>query len=197
MNLMPHFDDTHFSKTIIAGDFNGRSPSWGYNDQNPTGKFIEDFSNSTNLFRIQDCGTPPTHFHRAHKTLNRPDLTLVSADLMAKFTSEVKDGIGNSDHFPIVTKIETPTKKKYKRWTRWNFKKAQWQEYKTTSDRLLNEIDLEDQDLDHMNNNVTEAILNAAAQCIPRGCRAKYKPFWNENIASAVSQREVARKNFM
>ena len=116
---------------------------------------------------------------------------------MAKVTTEVKDGIGNSDHFPMVTKIETTPKQKFKRWTRWNFKKAQWDKYKTTSDRLLTEIDLEDQDLDHINNKVTEAILNAAKQCIPKGCREKYKPFWNKNIASAVSQRETARKNFM
>ena len=48
-----------------------------------------------------------------------------------------------------------------------------------------------------MNKKVTNAIITAAEQCIPRGCRAKYKPFWNEKIASAVSARETARKNFM
>ena len=197
MNLVPHFDDTHFSKTIIAGDFNGRSPSWGYNDQNPTGNFIETFCNTTNLFRMQDSDTPPTHFHRVHKTMNRPDLTLVSADLMAKTTAEVKDGIGSSDHLPIVIKIENPVKAKFKRWTRWNFKKAQWDKYKATSDKLLGEIDLEDQDIDRLNRKVTEAIMAAAEQCIPRGCRAKYKPFWNQKIACAVKEREAARKNYM
>ena len=116
---------------------------------------------------------------------------------MAKVTTEVKDGIGSSDHFPMVTRIGTTTKQKFKRWTRWNFKRAQWDKYKTTSDRLLTEIDLEDQDLDHINNKVTEAILAAAKKCIPKGCRAKYKPIWKKKIASAVSLRETARKNFM
>ena len=177
MDLIPHFDDNHFSKTIIAGDFNGRSPSWGYNDQNPTGIFIETFCNTTNLFRMQDSDTPPTHFHRVHKTMNRPDLTLVSADLMAKTSLEVKDGIGSSDHLPIVIKIETTAKSKFKRWTRWNFKRAQWDKYKSTTDRLLGEIDLDDQDIDGLNKKVTDAIITAAEQCIPRGCRVKYKPF--------------------
>ena len=197
MDLIPHFDNTQFSKTIIAGDINGHSPSWGYKDYNPTGTFIESFCNITNLFLMQDCETPPTLFHRVHKTLSRPDLTLVSADLMTKITSEVKDGIGTSDHFPTLVKIETPERKKQKKWTRWNFKKAQWENYKATSDRLLQDVDLDDQDIDHINKAVTEAILTAAQQSIPRGCRAKYKPFWNKHLAVTVTNRETARRNLI
>ena len=197
MDLIPHFDKTNYSKTIIAGDFNGASPLWGYNDTNPTGRFIESFCNITNLFVMQDCESSPTHFHRVHKTLSRPDLTLVSADLMTKVSTEVKDGIGTSDHFPTFVKLETPERKKQKKWTRWNFKKAQWDKFKATSDRLLQDVDLTDQDIDHMNKDVTDAILSAAQQCIPRGCRATYKPFWNKNITSNVEKRETARRKFM
>ena len=115
MNLIPHFGRSIFSKTILAGDFNGHSPLWGYNDENPTGKFIESFCNLTNLIRLQDKETPPTHFHRVHKTLNRPDLSLISADLMPKITMEVTDGIGSSDHFPTLIKVKTPEKKNFKK----------------------------------------------------------------------------------
>ena len=197
MNLIPHFGNTQYSKTIIAGDFNGRSPSWGYRSRNATGKFIETFCNTTNLFRIQDNDTTPTHFHRAHKTLNRPDLTLISADLIPKIKTEVKDGIGTSDHFPTMVYLETQEKKKVKKWTRWNFKKAQWGNYKETSDRLLSEVQLDEPDLNNLTQKVNEAILTAAHQCIPRGCRAKYKPFWNETIADSVQKRETARKKYM
>ena len=197
LNLIPHFGDLQFTKTIIAGDFNGRSPAWGYTDHNPTGKFIETFCNITNLIRIQDHESPPTHFHRVHKTLNSPDLTLISADLMSKLTSEVTGGIGTSDHFPTVLKIRTPEKKKLKQWTRWNFKKAHWDDYKATSDRLLSEVDLNEPDVNNSTKAVTEAILTAAQQCIPRGCRAKYKPFWSKQLASTVQKREEARKKFM
>ena len=48
-----------------------------------------------------------------------------------------------------------------------------------------------------MNKDVTDAILSAAQQCIPRGCRATYKPFWNKNIASNIEKRETARRKFM
>ena len=197
MNLTPTFSDSQFSKTIIAGDFNGHSPSWGYNDTNKTGSFIETFCNTTNLFRMQDSGTPPTHFHRVHRTLNRPDLTLVSADLMNKTQSKVTDGVGSSDHFPTIINVEATLPKKFEKWTRWNFKKANWDEFKSTSDALLQQLDLSSPDVNKLSTNVTEAILTAAKKCIPRGCRSNYKPFWNENLAQVVKNRENARKNYM
>ena len=197
LNLTPTFSDSQFSKTIIAGDFNGHSPSWGYNDTNQTGNFIETFCNTTNLFRMQDSGTPPTHFHRAHKTLNRPDLTLVSADLMNKTQSKVTDGVGSSDHFPTIITVEASCPKSFEKWTRWNFKKANWEEYKSTSDALLQKLDLSSPDVNKTTTNVTEAILTAAKKCIPRGCRSNYKPFWNENLAQLVKNREKARKDYM
>ena len=197
LNLTPTFGTSQFVKTVIAGDFNGRSPSWGYSDTNQTGKFIETFCNTTNLFRMQDSETPPTHFHRVHKTLNRPDLTLVSADLMQKTSSKVTDGIGSSDHFPTIVTIEAPCPRKFEKWTRWNFKKANWEEYKTTSNTLLKELDLSGSDVNKNTTIITEAILTAAKKCIPRGCRSNYKPFWNNNLAQAVKSREEARKKFM
>ena len=60
---------TTFSKTVIAGDFNGHSPLWGYVDTDNTGKKIEELCNSTNLCLLQDENsfyvqmswyTPPT-----------------------------------------------------------------------------------------------------------------------------------------
>ena len=45
---------------------------------------------------------------------------------------------------------------------------------------------MDDQDNNRLNRNVTEAIMTTAGQCIPRGYRAKYKPFWNEKIVMMV-----------
>ena len=75
-------------KTVLAGDFNGHSPQWGYPDLNNTGKVVEELCCSTNLCLVQDSSSPPTLMHRVHKTLHRPDLTLVSSDLLNKYTYE-------------------------------------------------------------------------------------------------------------
>ena len=134
------------------------------------------------FFQMQDCGTSPTHFHRVHKTLSRPDLTLVSADLMQKITTKVSEGVGSSDHFPTLVTIEGSCERKFERRTRWNFKKANWDEYKVTSDSLLQNLDQSSQDINLITKNISEAILTSAKKCIPRGCRANYKPYWNENL---------------
>ena len=110
-------------KTILAGDFNGHSPQWGYPDLNNTGKVVEEVCCSTNLCLVEDSSTQPTLMHRVHKTLHRPDLTLVSSDLLNNYEYEVIDGIGDSDHLPMITKNSSKRKAVFKPKTRWNFKR--------------------------------------------------------------------------
>ena len=66
----------------------------------------------------------------------------MTGDLLNKYDYEVIDGIGDSDHCPMITKISLPHKKISKRQTRWNFQKASWEIYKETSNKLLSEIDM-------------------------------------------------------
>ena len=66
--------------------------------------------------------------------------------------------------------------------------------YKTTSDKLLSEIDMSTENIDEIGKAITNAIHKAASISIPKGCRKKYKPFWNEELDSAVKARENARK---
>ena len=56
---------------------------------------------------------------------------------------------------------------------------------------------MSDSDVNSNAKKVTEAIIAAAKKCIPRGCRAKYKPFWNEKLSQAVKTREAARRKYM
>ena len=194
LHLPYHLEALEFQKSIVAGDFNGHSPSWGYQDLNNTGKSVEEICNSTNLFLVQDENSTPTLLHRVHKTLSRPDLTLLSSDLLNKYSSEVADGIGNSDHRPIITTIKTTTKKKFVRRTRWNFKKASWDLYKATTDSLLSKVDMSSGNVEKLEKEISSEIIKAASLCIPKGCRKKYKPFWNKNLDIAVTAREKARK---
>ena len=52
-----HINDIQESvhrKTIIAGDFNGHSPLWGYPDTNKTREYLEVLNQSTNLIITQN-----------------------------------------------------------------------------------------------------------------------------------------------
>ena len=114
---------TVFQKTIITGDLNGHSPRWGYQDLNNTGRALEEINESTNLTILQDENSTPTLLFKVNKKTYRPDLTLASSDLLNRCTEDVLDCIG-SDHRPVLTCINPKKKKKYKRRTKWNFKKA-------------------------------------------------------------------------
>ena len=61
--------DTIYRNTILAGDFNGHSPLWGYADTNGTGKFIEELCATSNLSVLQDENSPPTCYIE-HTTLS-------------------------------------------------------------------------------------------------------------------------------
>ncbi|XP_012940892.1 uncharacterized protein LOC106012444 [Aplysia californica] len=122
-------------KHICVGGFNGHSPEWGYTSYNCTGQKIEEFCEASNLSVLQNANSTPTLLHRAHLTLKRPDLTLWSSDIKNSFRIEVIDDIG-SYHRPIFTQITSPPALNHPRRTRWNFKKANWAEYKKTSDKL-------------------------------------------------------------
>ena len=100
--------ETTFKRTIMAGDFNAHIPSLGYPSYNSRGREVEKLCNSSNLILQQNMDSQPTLLHRRHLTASRPDLTILSADLLENTTVTVLDDIG-SDHLPILTSIKKIT----------------------------------------------------------------------------------------
>ena len=188
--------ETNLQKTIVAGDFNGHSPEWGYEDLDDSGKVIEELCESSNLTVLQDEKSPPTLLFKVNKKGYRPDLTMISSDLLNRYKIEVLGMLGNSDHRPILTSILHKKKKKYKQKTKWNFKKANWDQYKEESNQKLQSVLTSDYaSVDDLCDEITKSILEAATKSIPRGHRKHYKPFWSEELQEAVDRREAARKN--
>ncbi|GFR90450.1 selectin protein,pol protein [Elysia marginata] len=83
-----HLNDTEYHQTILAGDFNEHSPLWSYKDHNKIGEALGNISHTTNLIILQDRDSPSTLPHRAHNTLSRPDLTILSSDPTTNITSK-------------------------------------------------------------------------------------------------------------
>ena len=118
-------------KTILAGDTNAHSPSWGYDDTNESGKYIEELNNSTNLILLQDNDSKPTLFHRPSGASKKPDHTLISADIRDQCHWEILEDLG-SDHLPILISIKIEKEKHpSNRSTRWNYPKADWDKCRT------------------------------------------------------------------
>ena len=186
---------TNFKKTVVAGDLNGHSPLWGYADRDNTGKKIEELCHSSNLILLQNDKSTKTLLHRRHGTLHRPDLTLVSADIVNHCTEEVLECI-SSDHRPVLTKINIVKHRHRKRKTRWNFKKANWELFKKTVEDNFKNGKPETDSIDTLNDEFTSIILDAAKKSIPKGCRGNYKPFWNDRLQKATQTKNDARNEF-
>ena len=186
---------TLFKSTILAGDFNGHSPLWGYQDRNRTGTNIEDLCQSTNLIRIQDEHSTPTLLHKVHSTRHRPDLTLVSADIHSKCRTEVLKDIA-SDHLPTLISFDMGKRQSRKRKSRWNFKKANWAHFQTELDLHLDLDTISNLHVEEANSHITDAILKASKSSIPRGCMKNYSPFWNDQLQTSVDKRQQARRKY-
>lgn len=182
----------HHTRTIIAGDFNAHTPALGYPSYNNRGKELEDIVNSTNLQLIQSKNTPPTFLHRAHNTTSRPDVTLLSTDIIDQHTYTVLDDIG-SDHRPILINIGRSDRRKTQRKSFWNYKKANWTLYAQETDAELSSF-LEQPFNTTMYSRFVDIILRAAKRHIPCGHTKKYTPFWTPELESLVKNRAKARK---
>ena len=183
----------NFKKTILAGDTNGHSPIWGYEDTNPSGKNIEELVNSTNLILLQNKNTKPTLFHRPSGKTYRPDHTMISADLDDLHHMEILEDLG-SDHLPIHINIKTKTGgDKKKREPRWNYSKADWNSFRKTTDEMISRLD-NSSSTEQQLTEFTEAILKAANCSIPKGSREKYNIIWSAELQEAINNRKKARK---
>ena len=181
-------------RTILAGDFNAHMPELGYDRYNNMGREIEALCNGKPINLLQSKQTLPTCLHRRHGTTSRPDLTLISTDLLSDTEIKVLDDIG-SDHLPILTTVTLckSSKPKTPRRTFWNFKKANWIEFRRITDADLEKID-QTETIEKIFSSICEIILKAAKKTIPRGNRKKFKPYWTREIGNAVKLRRKARK---
>ena len=190
-NSLP-FQDSLYTKTIIAGDLNAHSPTWGYSNLDGKGKQVEALCNGSNLVLMQNAQSEATLLHRRTGTTSRPDLTMISADLVESCQVKVMEDIG-SDHKPILITINHPSKRKPKRKTLWNFRKAKWTQYKSLTDESLAGLNTSD-DIDATYTGITKALMTAAKKTVPRGNRKRFSPFWNREIEAAVKERRKARR---
>nr|KAG5694728.1 hypothetical protein BaRGS_031544 [Batillaria attramentaria] len=147
---------------LIVGDFNGHSPSWGYDNSDYRGEEIEDWLIDNQLILINQPDDKPSYYSRAWKKTSTPDLAMATEDLQKQTTRVVSEQLGGSDHLPIILHIadKKASTDHHRKNASWNFKRADWLKYQHHAEDLCNVTFTED-----MNTNVkrlTESILTAA-----------------------------------
>ena len=86
--------DTNF---LIAGDFNSRSQSWGYDTMDTRGEYIEDWQDENKLILVNDPTDQDTFYSRPWHTTITPDLALCTEDVHKRLNRKVCGQLGGCD----------------------------------------------------------------------------------------------------
>ena len=105
---------------------------------------------------------------------------------------EVDDQLGGSDYRPAYITLEARTVQA-STLPRWNYKKANWLLYRHHTSILHNSIQVYDRDMNIVIKEFNNYVLQAAQECIPKGVRNDYKPYWNEDLNKKHNELLTAR----
>lgn len=183
---------------MLTGDFNGWSPLWGSSDTNPRGKIIEDFILANNICILNDGSN--THFS-THKTFSAIDLTICSPQLLPISTWAVIDDLHNSDHFPIITSINSsiPIAKLPPKPPQYNCKHANWIKFQENiSNNSINSVP--SSNINKEAATIVKIIRSSANSSIPISNQSyksfKNVPWWSPLLNELRSQKQLAWKTF-
>ena len=187
--------DVPTENCILAGDFNSHSTCWGYEDTDRRGDEVEDWQIENNLLLLNDPDDPPTFFSRRWLSTSTPDLAFATEDISKKTTRKVLSQLATSDHRPVLLAINLQYKpKNQKTFPRWNYQKADWVLYSQLSDDYCKKVKTNDYNINRANQGLTQSILQAASETIPRGARKNYRPYWTEELQNLEEEVNKARE---
>ena len=166
---------------LYAGDFNSHHSEWDCRDDDENGEKLVSWARNGELQLVHDSKDRRTFYSKAHRTETNPDLCFVSSDIEGfplPVQRKVLPAFPNSQHRPIILEIgvNVPIITSVPR-PRWNFRKANWNQYSSLLDAAVRFIPPSPQNYDRFNN----LVINVAKKCIPRGYRKEYIPCWNED----------------
>ena len=184
---------------ILTGDFNSHSTLWydNHKDRPQRANTLENFILENNL-NILDENEPTLTIIRPDGTLyeSHIDLTLITPDLQLdlNWTTYKVDNIhdkGGSDHIPII--IEINKSFEFSQFSRWNFKRANWEKYRELAifKKPITDFSTVQQLADY----IVYTINNAAEIAIGKSKFEKGKtpkPWWNEQCKIATKNKRKA-----
>lgn len=103
-----------------------------------------------------------------------------------------------SDHYPITCKIGIDIEVKVEeRMPIWKFKSADWDKFKEVSETLMMEIEESVEEVEKLNNKISESLCKAAEEVIGQSKtrrRKKTVPWWNDECSEAIKLKKVRKK---
>ena len=185
------------SPTIICGDFNAHSHTWGGKQLNNRGTAVENLLlNNPNLLLLNTYKTP-THFCAANGSFSTIDLTLSATSLTPSLSWKTHPDLCDSDHFPIIISQNTLQPKVHQSTPKWILSKADWPLFTnlTSNTDLIPPSDSIEQDITQL----TDFIIQAAERSIPKTTPSTKNhpvPWWSPEIKTALKIRNTALNHY-
>lgn len=185
--------------TLVAGDFNAHSPTWGSNFEDTEGRMVNDTMSSLDL-HLCNHGEAPT-FTRG-LSASHIDLTFATKDLFNRLHDlSVLNEETLSLHHYISFNIkneslrnysaETPNISKYAKWSWRKLDSTKLQEYLDSTSAIPTDTAIS------VANDLTRLLEEACNECMPKGSyKGRKKPayWWTQEIATLRKQCLRARR---
>ena len=173
LRRLQHLQDIHDAigdtPVIVGMDANAKSPAWGADRSDASGRLLEDFISASSWSIANEVGLPTFSSSRGTSHI---DVTLLSHRLWPTLDSwRVRQDWTTSDHAVLEIILRAPTTTRLVRSTRFNMKRANWTPFIRDTELALMDAELtlrSPRDVNSLADEVTTAIQQAAAASIPK-----------------------------
>lgn len=173
---------------IVIGDFNSHSINWGYIDTDECGEAVETWAEAQNLNLIHNPKLPSSFNSGRWKRGYNPDLIFASSSIRQQCIKTVCKPIPRTQHRPLMCSVQVVVQPKLEPFRRrFNFAKANWEQYSALIDAKLHELLPTPQNYDTF----VDIIQTTSRQWIPRGCRTRYVPGLSPETADLLQKYET------
>ena len=190
-------------RTIIVGDLNAHNKLWGCSYTKIRGRLLEEILVEKNMVVLN---TGQATYITSNMLNNNSviDLSICSQDVALNTRHTVTKYNMGSDHFASITFVnEESIIENNLSMQLWKLNKANWKNYKDSSNLTLTNEVLMKTNIDDKYNDILECINTLANQSIPlkkqnlrkNEKRKKFKPlpYWNDKCNEAVYKRNQCR----
>ncbi|XP_066905174.1 uncharacterized protein [Halyomorpha halys] len=121
-----------------------------------------------------------------------PDIVLCHPSLTRKIKHDLISPPGGAGHKILIIEVESRTLRTELRESRWNLKRARWEDYRRYTNIMIKE-DIRGPNVDQIAQTLTKIILICALRNILRGQVRKFKPYWNIELEKLKKGKDDAR----
>lgn len=187
------------SPFIFLGDFNSHNTIWGSYKTDKRGSIIENLLHMDSIILLNNGDH--TRLNPINGHFSAIDLSFSSPALSQRTTWQVLPELYNSDHIPILIKIESQIAISDRKFNRWNLKNPIWNDFSSSLEKEVKKIKnlLSVNDINVIVSKFSDIIIQTAEQTIGRTSISSHRqkvPWWNQEIKKCIKDKNRALKKF-